>query len=51
MRALMRAVVEGCLGLGVVGVAVLLHFALRGALRHQDRLHALPANDGGQDRV
>jgi hypothetical protein len=43
MRTLMRAIVEGCLGLGIVVVAVLLHLALRGALRRQDRLLALAA--------
>lgn len=38
---LVRIVVEGCLGMTMVAVVALLHFALRSALRYQDRRAAL----------
>jgi hypothetical protein len=43
MRVLIRAVVEGFLGLGIVAVALLLHLARRIVSRRQDRLHSSSA--------
>jgi hypothetical protein len=38
-------VIEGCVGLGVVFVAILLYAALRGALRHQNRALSVGPDD------